>query len=170
MRAIFVIGQKASGKSYLADRLRAKTGLPSIDIDQELLIHYPKIRHISQLYQKIGAQEFRRREFEILQKLVNEPVLVSCGAGAITYSSSFKLLLKHLYVLFLDTPIDVCIDRIKRSAKAYLGCNDPIEWQKIMASRQPDYLRAAKATVSNLDEALTIINVWLKGSLTSESR
>ena len=122
MRRILLIGAGGSGKSALATRIAAQTGLPLI--------------HLDYLFWKPGWVETPRDEWRrIVEKLVQRDVWVMDG----NYGGTLDLRLAACdTVLFLDLPPLVCCWRVlKRRVQFHnksrpdfgSGCPERLNWE-----------------------------------------
>lgn len=81
-KRIFLIGYMGSGKSTVSKLLSEKTGLPCIDMDQE--IEKAEGMPIRKIFIKYGEHEFRNKESELLDKLCHVTGAVDLLAGEAT--------------------------------------------------------------------------------------
>lgn len=161
MKAIVVIGQRASGKSYLAASAAKMLQIPCVDIDVQLQVsHGLPSQRIGQLHGRLGDVEFRAREFDILQNNINTACILATGGGTIITPQAQRLLQPHPWVLFLDVDPQICYSRIERQGHGYLGSYEREQWQEFFEKRRPLYQSLAKVVESNFEDALKRIVQW----------
>lgn len=134
----------AAGKSTVGKKLARKLGVKFYDID-ELVVqeHGP----ISDIFYAQGEAQFRRYEFEAIQRVVEstEPGIIALGGGAVTYDDSLKLLKKRTYRVFVKVPPEQILGRLRRSknVRPMLGPSPSLAKIKDMyAQRMPRYSHA----------------------------
>ena len=77
---IFLIGFMGAGKSSAARAIRNKYGMDYIEMDQQ--IEDEAGMSVSEIFKRIGEEEFRRMETELIRSLADKEFLViSCGGG-----------------------------------------------------------------------------------------
>ena len=98
MKRIIVIGCPGSGKSTLAGALRERTGLP--------------LYHLDRMYWNEDRTHVSREVFlERLHRVMEKDAWILDG----NYASTMELRLRACdTVIFLDYPVEVCLDGIRR--------------------------------------------------------
>ena len=82
MMVVTLIGYRGSGKSSLAEALAARLGWKSVDADT--VIEQEAGCTIREIFATEGEPGFRRRERDVLQRLlVRDDVVVAAGGGAV---------------------------------------------------------------------------------------
>ena len=96
---IFIIGYKSSGKTTLGKQLAKRLNMKFIDLDH--VIEEREAVSIPELYEKIGDDEFRKKEWEALLEIVKQDNLViSTGGGAPCHCDNMTLMEKFGEVLY----------------------------------------------------------------------
>ena len=142
---IFLIGYMGSGKTTVSKILSSKTGVPCLDMDQE--IEQAEGMPIRRMFIKFGEHEFRNKEAELLDKLCHvtsaidvmagestgtqkvldkvskyeafanrkEALIVSCGGGIILDDLN-RNILNRQYTIFLESDPDKLFERVNGDA------------------------------------------------------
>lgn len=163
---IFLIGYMGSGKSTIAKLLGKMTGIPYLDMDQE--IEKASGMSIRQIFIKYGEHEFRNRESALLDKLCHvngladvlagayeasaespESLIVSCGGGIILDDANRKIL-NQQYTIFLEASSEILFDRVNGDTNrpfAFMDIADESERRQkfldLYKKREPLYKEAA---------------------------
>lgn len=105
MERVLIVGSPGSGKSFLARRLAAATGLPAVHLDR----HYWDAD-----WTEPSPEVWRAR----LTALVDTPCWIIDG----NYSATLSLRLARAdTAIFLDVPRSVCLARVLRRTLRWLG-------------------------------------------------
>lgn len=109
---IFLIGLPGSGKTTLGKKVAEKHGLSFIDLDEEISASEGK--SIPQIFSKYGENYFRRKETEILIKIIQKRAdfIMATGGGTPCFFSNLQLMKEAGTILFLNTPLDVIAERL----------------------------------------------------------
>ena len=116
-----LVGMMGTGKSKFG-RLVSKT-LNFNFYDTDSLIEKEFNTTIKKLFEKNGKTFFRKVEKETIKKIFfkalksKEKAIISIGGGAFDLIETRKILLKSSNVIWLNTPIDVLIERIGNGSK-----------------------------------------------------
>lgn len=142
---IFLIGYMGSGKTTISKILSSRTGVPCLDMDQE--IERAEDMPIRRMFIKFGEHEFRNKEAELLDKLCHvtsavdimagestgtqkvldkvskyedfanrkEALIVSCGGGIILDDLN-RNILNRQYTIFLESNPDILFERVNGDA------------------------------------------------------
>lgn len=108
---IILIGFMGSGKTFTGEKLASYMNINFIDIDEEIKTFFNMT--ISQIFNNKGEKYFRDIEYKICKKISNlKGYIISSGGGTLLYKRNQDLLLDKNLILFLDTPFNICYDRI----------------------------------------------------------
>lgn len=113
---IVLIGFMGSGKSTVGRELHQRLGYSLIDMDQ--LIEENMGKKITEIFKEEGETAFR--DFETLQlveiaKKTDTRHIISTGGGIIIRRKNRTLLRKLGYVVWLDAPEEIIIERTSRN-------------------------------------------------------
>ena len=108
---ISLIGMPASGKTTIAKALKNYlTDFTVIDLDEE--IENREKRTISEIFSEYGEDYFRELEASVLQDIIKtNNQIVSTGGGIIKKQENIDILKKNSTVVYLETGIDVLLER-----------------------------------------------------------
>lgn len=95
---IFVIGFMGSDRKGIGEKLAVKLNYELIDLDQE--IEKEDGRDIRRICMMMGEHEYRNKEYEMLEKLLDrEKIVVVCGDGIILDDMNREILQKNHVIL-----------------------------------------------------------------------
>ena len=118
---VTLIGMMGTGKSKFGRLVANILKFSFYDIDH--LIEKRFKMTIKELFQKHGELFFRQIEKKTIKDLIlkinknNEKVIISLGGGGFDNEDTRKLLLKNTNVIWLNTPINVLIERVGNGYK-----------------------------------------------------
>jgi shikimate kinase len=112
-RNIFLVGPMGVGKTTIGRLLAAELDLTFKDTDHE--IEERAGADISWIFDMEGESGFRAREKVVIEELTRLPgVLLSTGGGSIVLEENRKCLQSRGTVIFLDTTVDLQLERTKK--------------------------------------------------------
>lgn len=112
MSNIFLIGYRTTGKTSVSKVLSESLGRTVVSIDAEIEKMHGRI---FDLVKRDGWERFREIESEILNSVSKKDgLIIDCGGGIIEKGKNRKILKKGI-VFWLDAPIEVIEERIKKS-------------------------------------------------------
>jgi len=154
VRAVFLVGFMASGKSSVGQELARRLDWDFVDLDAR--IESREQETIPQIFRKRGESGFRLAESSALRDLtesLERETVVSLGGGAFAQPQNLELLQPWPSV-FLETPPDELWQRTLRdTAERPLG-KDRTEFARLYEQRLPFYRQATVTVVtSNRDPA-----------------
>ena len=141
---ITLIGMMGTGKSKFGRLVANNLNFNFYDID--LLIEKKFKTTIKLLFQKYGELFFRDVEKQTIKKLIfkinknNEKVIISIGGGGFDDTETRKLLLNNTSVIWLNTPLDILVQRVGDGLKRPMirgNTRDAIE--KLLKKREKFY-------------------------------
>ena len=145
---IFLIGPMGAGKSTIGRRLAAALDKEFVDADHALEertgVDIPLIFEIE------GEAGFRKRESELLARLVTrEGIVLATGGGVVLSAENRAHLVGHGFVIYLDAPIDLLVARVARDRhRPLMQTADPkAAMREIMHVRDPLYRGSADLVV-----------------------
>ena len=108
----FLIGYKSSGKSTLGRMLARQMNLRFIDLDE--LIEEREGKTIPQLYNSLGDEGFRIREWEALKEVIqHDDVVVALGGGAPCHCDNMNLIEEYGESIYIRHDNETLISRLK---------------------------------------------------------
>lgn len=150
--SVALIGLRGSGKTAVGRELATLTGREHVDTDDVIVRQAG--RSIADIFEAEGEAGFRRREREIIARVVQgPPTVLSVGGGAILDEENVRLLRGAATIVWLTAPVDVLWERIANdtataSARPALTDRSGIEeLEHLLSERAPCYRRAADLAV-----------------------
>jgi shikimate kinase / 3-dehydroquinate synthase len=136
-RHVALVGFMGAGKTTVAHAL----GLPFAPLDRS--IEREAGRTIPQLFAEEGEEGFRAREAELLERLLVSPtrLLLDLGGGAVTTPRVRALLQEKADVVWLDTDVDTCWERVRGSDRPL--AQDEAAFRRLYEERRPLYEEVA---------------------------
>jgi shikimate kinase len=143
---IVLIGLMGCGKSTIGRKLQTMLGYPLVDTDQ--LIEEKAGCSISEIFDKRGEPYFRELESAVLHELSAPGTprrIIATGGGVVGRRQNRKLLASLGYVVWLQAPVDVILQRTGRNRdRPLLQTGDPREKiEKLLVERSPLYREIA---------------------------
>lgn len=145
-----LIGFMGSGKTSVGRVLSQKLGMKHIDLDQ-MIVDESKMT-INEIFRKEGENGFRRRETQLLQKLIKNGTtgcVISTGGGIVIRKENQPLLKQLGTVVLLEVTPDTVVKRLGRdSTRPLLQGPDRLKKVRtLLVRRQQAYARSADLAV-----------------------
>jgi len=123
---VALIGMMGSGKSTVGFWLAQSEGLRFVDLDAA--IEERQGRPVSEIFASDGEDRFRDFEqSELAECLASEqPLVVSCGGGAVLRAGNRALLRERAWVCWLRANIDTLSQRVRTGDSRPLLGDDPV--------------------------------------------
>ena len=163
MRKVFLVGMPGSGKSRMAKFISSVTDLSYKDLDDE--IERTEGKSIKEIFKNHGETYFRNKESEILKNIIEKDknLIIATGGGTPCFNHNIDLINKSGLSIFLNTSLDVIVERISRKNKRPLFKNKDVEEtvKKMFQERIKFYSKSRHhVTKNNRDKVLSIINSY----------
>lgn len=145
---VALIGMMGSGKSTVGFWLAQSEGLRFIDIDAA--IEERQGRSIPEIFEAEGEDGFRDLEKAELAECLtsSQPLVVSCGGGAVLRAENRALLRDSAWVCWLRASIETLVQRVRSGENRPLLGDDPAgELTAISAARARLYAETAHQIV-----------------------
>lgn len=149
-RPIVLVGLMGVGKSTVGRRLANRLKLPFVDADHE--IEDAAGMTIADIFDRFGEAYFRDGERRVIARLIDgKPKVIATGGGAFINDETRSLILSDALSIWLDAPVDVLVDRVRRRDTRPLlrGRDAGAVLRDLAATRTPFYslahLRVASA-------------------------
>jgi len=125
LRTVVLVGMMGSGKSAIGRALSQKLGVPFIDSDAE--IEAAANATIAEIFARDGETFFRRREAEVIARLLRAPPMVlSTGGGAFMSERNRKAISEHGVSLWLNASLPTLWERVRhKDTRPLLQQADP---------------------------------------------
>lgn len=158
-RHICLVGLPGAGKSTVGSALAERLGCAFADSDVE--VERAAKASIADLFARHGEAHFRNLEREaILRLLQGPPQVIALGGGAFDDPSTRGTLLASAFVVWLDVPQAVLVERLSAQGGRPLLAGQEVQQRlsELAAKRLPHYgqahLRVAAATSQDMIEAI----------------
>ena len=163
MRKFFLVGMPGSGKSRMAKFISSVTDFHYKDLDDE--IERIEGKSIKEIFKNNSETYFRNKETEILKKIIEKDknLIIATGGGTPCFNKNIDLINKSGLSIFLNTSLDVLVERISRKDKRPLFNNKDVEEtvKKMFEERIKFYSKSRyHVTKNNRDKVLSIINSY----------
>jgi shikimate kinase len=108
---IYLTGFMGSGKSTIAPMLARELEYQVHELDAAIVAHAG--RSIPAVFEESGEAGFRRLERERLEATAElEQMVISLGGGAVTFPSNLRFVREHGYLVYLNVPVEILVDRL----------------------------------------------------------
>lgn len=144
---ILICGFMGSGKSTLLKKFTPNTlGFDCIDLDHAIAADLNiRAERLGEWILQNGFPLFRDREKSKLKSLLRHQnsLVIALGGGALN-PEILEMIHNDLetYLVFVDTPLEICLERIKNDPIRPLSNISPDELKKLYQTRRIDYLKA----------------------------
>ena len=113
-RAVYLCGFMGCGKTTVGRVLADLLGTAYADMDA--YIEKSEKMSIPQILSDKGEGYFRDAETRAVEKMGKNGGVIACGGGAMLREKNAELAAKNGVVVYIDTPYDICWERIKDDA------------------------------------------------------
>ena len=147
-KPLFLIGMMGCGKSTMAAQLARLTGMPSLDLDAEIVRR--EGRSIPDIFAEAGDAGFRLCETAALRAVCEaSPRIVATGGGIVTRQENIDLMRAHGTVIWLCRPLEDMIRDVRQDTRPNLAGDKEERMRTLYAAREPLYRAAAHIAFSN---------------------
>ena len=108
---IVLVGFMGAGKTTIGKLLAKSLGFSFIDTDEE--IENEEGMSIAQIFEKMGEEYFRELESYFITNFRQSKCIIATGGGMPCYNDNITKLKVLGTVLFINTPYDSIIERLK---------------------------------------------------------
>lgn len=165
-RPVVLVGLMGVGKSSIGRKLAALLHMPFVDADEE--IERAAQMTISDIFAQFGEDYFRDGERRVIARLMDGPgtrKIIATGGGAFVNPETRALILDKGIAVWLDSEIDVLVDRVgRKDTRPLLKNGDPREiLTRLKAEREPAYAQAPIRVMSSSGPQSRTVGRVLKG-------
>jgi shikimate kinase len=162
---LYLVGFMGSGKTTIGRRLADRLGWGFADIDED--IEASNQRSISDIFDTLGEEVFRRMEREALQARVRSvargmPTVMALGGGAPAQPGNFELIENHGVTIWLSCPFETVVRRVIQDNPNRPLARDMKKFEELYHARQQAYGRADFRLDSESDDPETVVEAILK--------
>ncbi len=140
---VVLVGLMGAGKTAIGKRLAARLALPFVDAD--VAIERAADCTIEDYFARHGEADFRRKERQVIARLLAEPVhILATGGGAFIDAETRALMRQRALSVWLRAELDVLVARTaRRTNRPLLKMGDPREvLAGLIERRYPIYAEA----------------------------
>ena len=147
MIPIFLCGFMGCGKTTVGKLVAEASGRAFIDLDE--YIEQAAGETIPEIFERYGEAHFRSLETEALKVLSHSFTVVATGGGALLEGLNVCIASKNGLIIFIDTPFEMCYDRIKDDPHRPIAASSTKEQLKArFDERYPKYKANSAVKVS----------------------
>lgn len=139
-RTVVLVGMMGSGKTAIGRTLAARLNVDFVDSDSA--IEEAAALTIAEIFARDGEAFFRKRETEVLRRLLSGPPgIVSTGGGAFMSAENRDAIAQMGIALWLDADLATLWERVRhKDTRPLLQTDDPkATLTKIFHERRPVY-------------------------------
>jgi len=165
VRAVFLVGFMASGKSSVGQELARRLDWDFVDLDAR--IEFRERQTVPEIFRDRGEPGFRLAETSALRDLLTEPLtrnrVVALGGGAFVQERNRELL-RQWPSVFLEATVPELWQRSLTDGVERPLREDPEQFAKLYAERLPLY-RQASVVIETTGKQLAVICGEIEGAL-----
>ncbi len=142
-KTVALVGMMGAGKTAVGKALAAKLDVPFLDSDHE--IERAADRTIAEIFERDGERFFRRRETEVIGRLLDEQrAILSTGGGAFLSDDNRRMIAEKGVAVWLAADLDLLWNRVRhKTTRPLLRTDNPYETLKdLVEARTPFYAEA----------------------------
>lgn len=139
---LYLIGMMGAGKSTVGQVIAKTLGYRFFDTDT--VIEQATGQSIREIFASMGESEFRQLETQVLAELsAYTRLVVATGGGIVSQQKNWSYL-RHGLVIWLNVPIEVLFQRLKKdTTRPLLQTDDPLaKLQLLLQERRSLYAQA----------------------------
>lgn len=142
-----LVGMPAAGKSFLAEAFALFHNITWFDSDR--CLEHAQQKTIDVIFEHVvkdgDDSVFRELEYNVIADIVKYtgPWIMATGGGSFVHPPTRKLLLQHCRVIWLNTPSQWLLPRLKASPRpVFKKFIEPKDVEKMLNDRLPYYQQA----------------------------
>ena len=156
-RTVVLVGMMGSGKSAIGKALAERLGVPFLDSDAE--IERAANTTIPEIFARDGEDFFRRRESEVIKRLLSGPAcILSTGGGAFMAERNRTAITNQGVSLWLKASLDTLWERVrhKNSRPLLRTANPKKTLSDLLDQRTPVYSLANLTVETQLKNSIDL--------------
>ena len=106
------------------------------------------------MHERLGEEQFRKEEFEVIKNItMTSPCVIALGGGSFTLFQTQELLPQYGRIIYLFLPLSMLLEKLQKQlmqdiCPTYLDPEDPIDsYKKIFQRRHQVFRRLAFLTI-----------------------
>ena len=125
LKTVVLVGMMGAGKTAVGRTLAAQLGVPFRDSDHE--IERAADRTIAEIFARDGERFFRRKESQVIARLLDgSPTVLSTGGGAFLSPENREMISRRGVSVWLDAGLDLLWARVRhKETRPLLRTPDP---------------------------------------------
>lgn len=142
-KTVVMVGMMGAGKTAVGRALAARLGVPFLDSDTE--IEAAANMSVQEIFARDGEPFFRRKESQVIGRLLNEARgVLSTGGGAFLSEENRRMISERGVSLWLNAPVEVLWNRVRhKTTRPLLRTDNPrATLQALYEARVPAYAQA----------------------------
>ncbi|NNK78248.1 MAG: shikimate kinase [Litoreibacter sp.] len=152
---VVLVGMMGSGKTAVGGALARMLGVDFLDSDDAIVT--AANMSIAEIFERDGEPFFRKRETEVLARLLDgKPAVLSTGGGAFLSPENRELIADRAVSVWLKADLDLLWSRVRhKTTRPLLRTDNPYETLKeIAGERNPIYAKAELAVEAHADYSI----------------
>jgi len=147
---IALTGMMGSGKTTIGRKLiKLLKGFVFVDTDEETV--KSEGRTINDIFEQSGEEYFRKKETDILKRILqNDNQIISTGGGILKSSGNIEYLRQRAHVIYLKANAETLYERVKNNKeRPLLNCEDMKEKiELLLEERKEMYENSANVIIA----------------------
>lgn len=142
-KTVVLVGMMGSGKTAVGTALARRLGCPFLDSDAE--IEAAAAMKIAEIFERDGEAFFRKKESQVLQRLLKEErCVLSAGGGAYLSERNRQMIHDFGVAVWLRADVDLLWSRVrhKTTRPLLLTDNPRATLERLCREREPSYAKA----------------------------
>ncbi|MFY0691544.1 MAG: shikimate kinase [Paracoccaceae bacterium] len=152
---VVLVGMMGSGKTAVGGALARLLGVAFLDSDDAIV--KAANMSIAEIFERDGEPFFRKRETEILARLLDgKPAILSTGGGAFLSPQNRDLIADKAVSVWLKADLELLWSRVRhKNTRPLLRTENPYQTLKSIAdARNPIYAKAELAVEAHPDYSI----------------
>jgi shikimate kinase len=161
---LYLVGFMASGKTTIGGLLADELGWDFADLDEDIVA--AQGTGISEIFDTVGEEEFRKTEHAAIRKRVSQiergkPMVVALGGGTFVTPAIQEFLIENGITVWLDCSFERVCARIQGSSHRPLA-RDPEKFKQLYQDRREAYGKAEYRIEIESDDPAAAVAAILK--------
>ncbi len=148
-KPIVLIGMMGAGKTAIGKSVARLVDAEFVDSDEELV--QAANMSIAEIFERDGESFFRRRETEVISRLITGvPRVIATGGGAYLGDENRTLIARHAVSIWLKADLELLWSRVRhKTTRPLLQTDDPFGTLKALYEQRQDIYALADIHVTS---------------------